>query len=145
MVGEHPLKILIYFFKNSIYLRMCGWMDGWIFACAGSSLLHGLSLASEGGGCVQSLCAGFLRWLLAVWHVGSGSAHFSSCGTCGLQSWAPALWSTGSVAVVHGLIAPRHVGLSRFRSVAQSCLTLCDPTKRSMPGLPVHHPLPEST
>ena len=28
-------------------------------------------------------------------------------------------------------------------SVAQSCLTLCDPMDCSMPGLPVHHQLPE--
>ena len=30
-------------------------------------------------------------------------------------------------------------------SVAQSCPTLCDPTNRSTPGLPVHHQLPEFT
>ena len=30
-------------------------------------------------------------------------------------------------------------------SVAQSCLTLCEPMNHSMPGLPVHHQLPEST
>ena len=30
-------------------------------------------------------------------------------------------------------------------SVAQSCLTLCDPMNCSTPGLPVHHQLPEST
>ena len=29
----------------------------------------------------------------------------------------------------------------QIRSVAQSCLTLCDPMNRSMPGLPVHHQL----
>ena len=33
----------------------------------------------------------------------------------------------------------------QFSSVAQSCPTLCDPMNRSMPGLPVHHQLPEST
>ena len=33
----------------------------------------------------------------------------------------------------------------QFSSVAQSCLTLCDPMKCSMPGLPVHHQLPEFT
>ena len=33
----------------------------------------------------------------------------------------------------------------KFSSVAQSCLTLCDPKNRSTPGLPVHHQLPEST
>ena len=31
----------------------------------------------------------------------------------------------------------------KFSSVAQSCLTLCDPMNRSVPGLPVHHQLPE--
>ena len=29
--------------------------------------------------------------------------------------------------------------------MAQSCLTFCDPMNRSMPGLPVHHQLPEFT
>ena len=33
----------------------------------------------------------------------------------------------------------------QFSSVAQSCLTLCNPMNHSMPGLPVHHQLPEST
>ena len=33
----------------------------------------------------------------------------------------------------------------QFSSVAQSCLTLCDPMNRSMPSLPVHHHLPEFT
>ena len=33
----------------------------------------------------------------------------------------------------------------QFSSVAQSCLTLCNPTNRSTPGLPVHHQLPEFT
>ena len=32
----------------------------------------------------------------------------------------------------------------QFSSVTQSCLTLCDPMNCSMPGLPVHHQLPES-
>ena len=33
----------------------------------------------------------------------------------------------------------------QFSSVAQSCPTLCDPMNHSMPGLPVHHHLPELT
>ena len=33
----------------------------------------------------------------------------------------------------------------QISSVAQSCPTLCDPMNRSMPGLPVHHHLPEFT
>ena len=37
-----------------------------------------------------------------------------------------------------------HISSVQFSSVAQSCLTLCDPMNCSMPGLPVHHQLPES-
>ena len=33
----------------------------------------------------------------------------------------------------------------QFSSVAQSCPTSCDPMNRNMPGLPVHHQLPEFT
>ena len=32
----------------------------------------------------------------------------------------------------------------QFSSIAQSCLTLCDPMNHSTPGLPVHHQLLES-
>ena len=31
----------------------------------------------------------------------------------------------------------------QIRSVSQSCPTLCQPMNRSLPGLPVHHQLPE--
>ena len=41
-------------------------------------------------------------------------------------------------------IRARHI-VVQFSSVAQSCPTLCDPMNRSMPGLPVHHQLPEVT
>ena len=33
----------------------------------------------------------------------------------------------------------------QFSSITQSCPTLCDPMDCSMPGLPVHHQLPEFT
>ena len=35
--------------------------------------------------------------------------------------------------------------MPQFSSVAQLCPTLCDPMNCSMPGLPVHHQLPEFT
>ena len=37
------------------------------------------------------------------------------------------------------------ITLVQFNSVAQSCLTLCDPMDYSMPGFPVHHQLLELT
>ena len=41
----------------------------------------------------------------------------------------------------HGELSPNNP--VQFSSVAQSCLTLCDPMDCSMPGFPVHHQLPE--
>ena len=49
----------------------------------------------------------------------------------GASGW---LWIRGSCA-----------SFLQFSSVAQSCLTLCNPMNSSRPGLPVHHQLPEST
>ena len=39
----------------------------------------------------------------------------------------------------------RHWYSVQFSSVTQSCPTLCNPMNCSMPGLPVHHQLPEFT
>ena len=44
-----------------------------------------------------------------------------------------------------GTIDSMDISSVQFSSVAQSCLTLCDPMNRSTPGLPVHHQLPEFT
>ena len=35
--------------------------------------------------------------------------------------------------------------IDQFRSATQSCPTLCNPMDCSMPGLPVHHQVPEFT
>ena len=37
------------------------------------------------------------------------------------------------------------ISTDQFSSVAQSCLTLCDPKNRRTPGLPVHHQIREFT
>ena len=50
----------------------------------------------------------------------------------------------GSQRVRHDL-ATQQQQIPSFSSVAQSCLTPCDPMNRSTPGLPVHHQLPEFT
>ena len=50
-----------------------------------------------------------------------------------------------SFLLFHGVFTPRLTSGLHFSSVAQSCLTLCDPMNRSTPGLPVHHQLPEFT
>ena len=44
---------------------------------------------------------------------------------------------------LRNLLLKLHSYSVHFSSVAQSCMTLCDPVNRSMQGLPVHHQLPE--
>ena len=60
----------------------------------------------------------------------------------GLNPWAArevrVIWLLGLPLAALSSVLP-------FSSVAQSCPTLCNPMNRSMPGLPVHHQLPEST
>ena len=50
------------------------------------------------------------------------------------------------VHIVKAIIFPVVIyGCDQIRSVTQSCPTVCDPMNRSMPGLTVHHKLPEFT
>ena len=51
----------------------------------------------------------------------------------------------GSVFILRILSYLLHLKSVQFSSVAQSCPTLCNPMNHSMPGLPVHHQLPEFT
>ena len=52
----------------------------------------------------------------------------------------------GSTTIIYILHSNFHsISSVQFSSVAQSFPTLCDPMNRSMPGLPVHHQLPEFT
>ena len=71
------------------------------------------------------------------------------CGTNGLSIFY-------SYPREHGLIGRRKnlpfflelisiLSFVQFSSVAQLCLTLCNPMNHSTPGLPVHHQLPEFT
>ena len=57
----------------------------------------------------------------------------------------------GSDTLENSLTVPQRVkhkvtfSSVQFSSVTQLCPTLCDPMNSSMPGLPVHHQLPEFT
>ena len=57
--------------------------------------------------------------------------------------WLPTHTIVSLLSLLH---PPLHMSNTlQFSSVIQSCLTLCDPMNRSMPGLPVHPHLPEIT
>ena len=49
------------------------------------------------------------------------------------------------LGIIHKLLKLAFFTSIQFSSVAQSCLTFCDPMNCSTPGLPVHHQLPEFT
>ena len=72
------------------------------------------------------------------------------------QVWVSLLWGRCSFLLAPGAhkisfvpsksLFPQSCGRSdHIRSVAQLCLTLCDPKNHSTPGLPVHHKLLEFT
>ena len=68
----------------------------------------------------------------------------------GKDSWSLPNYTWGSLPWVSlwswkHISRGRHVLSVQFSSVAHSCQTLCDRMNRSMPRLPVHHQLPEST
>ena len=50
-----------------------------------------------------------------------------------------------SMVFSYSALALSHRVQVQFSSVTQLCTTLCDPMNCSMPGLPVHHQLPEFT
>ena len=47
--------------------------------------------------------------------------------------------------IMWAFLLTHKITTSQFSSVAQSCLIICDPMYRSIPGLPVHRQLPEFT
>ena len=46
---------------------------------------------------------------------------------------------------LHRSVGTQYATGDQFSSVTQSCPTLCDPVNCNIPGLPVHHQLPEFT
>ena len=70
---------------------------------------------------------------------------FQSLKGKGLEAWNHVLLSILYLTIISIYCSPVRKCIFQFSSVAQSCLTLCDPMNRSTPGLPVHHQLPEFT
>ena len=85
-----------------------------------------------------------------------GASASASVLPINIQDWFPlrltaliSLQSKGLSRVFSNTTVQKHQFLGahsvQFSSVAQSCPTLCNPMDCSMPGLPVHHQLPEFT
>ena len=72
---------------------------------------------------------------------------FLSGGSHGQRSLAGYnLWGCTELDMTREILyTGLHIYSAQFRSVIQSCLTLCDPMDCSTPGFPVHHQLLEFT
>ena len=113
-------------------------------------------------GCTLSL-GGWQEWLFAVWtelRPTDSCVHICTCGPLGAEmnlEWGQVRTSHESQfkasfppppgsTLTSGVLGMQSKScLVQFSSVAQSCLTLCDPMNGRMPGLPVHHQLLEFT
>ena len=65
-----------------------------------------------------------------------------------IGTWNVRSMNQGKLEVVKQEMARVNIDIFssvQFSSIAQSCPALCEPMNRSMPGLPVHHQLPEFT
>ena len=75
--------------------------------------------------------------------------HFLRSHFNGKNTHTPNSFATLSLSIILNeikfIIFYSELNHYQIRSVAQSCPTLCDPMNRSLPGLPVHHQLPEFT
>ena len=81
-------------------------------------------------------------WALFLWTLVQGLAPVASDRT--QQCWGGP-WNPKTPRQKCATLDPWRFRFIQFSSVAQSWSTLYDPMNCSMPGLPVHHQLPEST
>ena len=70
---------------------------------------------------------------------GTHKSLYPKCSEALVTNLTVISWRTGLVQIW------THSRISKFSLVAQSCPTLCNPMNCCIPGLPVHHQLPEST
>ena len=70
--------------------------------------------------------------------------HLVLQGTFPTQGWSH-VSCIGRWILYHWATWESQNNIFQFSSVAQLCMILCDPMDCSMPGLPVHHQLPEFT
>ena len=121
----------------------------------GSALSHGafwLQWLGQGrgwgeGGCPESIWGRRATWLNSLWKMDwmrEWPDRRTYSGPC--QGWdqSEGRVRKPGVGVWYELHSVQFSSV-QFSSVTQSCLTLCDPRDCSMPGLPVHHQLPEFT
>ena len=82
--------------------------------------------------------------LVQIFEIRHWHSWVNSDGSCFLSGRIKRNYVTFSYSVLYKhQTTGSFVWLVQFSSVAQSCLTLCNPMNRSVPGLPVQHQLPK--
>ena len=91
-------------------------------------------------------------WHATLHGVAKSKAQLGDCTTTAIMSQVlhiHYLTKYPQIYKVHNINPMYHLQIKaqlvQFSSVAQSCLTLCNPINQSTPVLPVHHQLPEFT
>ena len=106
-----------------------------------STLCHPIDCSTPGSPAPGISQARKLEWITILFSKGSSQSRDWTQVSCTVgrffTNWATREVMAPSIQYMFSSV--------QFRSVAQSCPTLCDPMNRSMPGLPVHHQLPEFT
>ena len=136
------LSYLSLLFLGTLYSNMC------IFTfplCLFSSLFSGICKASSDSH-FAFLHFFFLGMVLITTScIMSWTSFHSSSGTLSIKSNPLNLQSVIKQEMTRVNTKSTSISTVQFSSVTQSCPTLCDPINHSMPGLPVHHKLPEFT
>ena len=96
-----------------------------------------IQFSVDGWNCIPSLLCTWGQTMVKVMKIMATSFRLSHAHTAALSAPNPV---AGHCQPTPPLETP-----GQFSSVAQSCATLCNPMKRSTPGLHVHHQLPEFT
>ena len=101
------------------------WICVWVNLGVGDG--QGVLACCSPWGCKESDMTEWLNWTEISYHFLMGRNWLSSYPLQVVQNWK----------------IQKSIRSYQFSSVAQSCLTLCNPMNHSTPGLPVHHQLQE--
>ena len=104
-----------------------------------------ISLSDKYKYCVNNLNRGCLVTKSTLATPQSVAHQRLSMGLPRQEYWSGSLFFFSPGNNLNSLYTQNLHSVIQFSSVAQSCMTLCDPMNRSTPGLSVHHQLPEFT
>ena len=113
----------------------------WLSSFNVSFTLSHIWATNKLGGCVDFICIWWTPHRPGKCLSAGGGRSRSIIHVFWVHSWR---WIQ-IMQIIHIISKEKNFAVVQFSLVAQSCPTLWNPMNHSMPGLPVHHQLPEST